>query len=194
MAARKSWRQLSPAYRARLERRGITAATHASASKVEARGYHPSRGAVNRKLYNRIINNEGTVAERRTLETQFVWPDWVPRTVSRQRGSRGRRYQFKTQPDVAAAFSLLPNPKSWKDAEFIPRGDGQPWTMIVHLKNGNTKTIDIPGGGGPGSGAKEVLEIVTELQEKKVNMPKYKRATSGEEVFFEVMGTDEVTG
>ena len=193
MAARKSWRQLTPAYQARLELHGITAATHASASKVEARGYHPKKGAINRKLYNRIVSNEGTVAERRTLETQFVWPDWVPRTVTRQRGSRGRRYQFKTQADVAAAFSLLPNPRSWKDVDFIPRGEGQPWTMIVHLKNGNERTILIPGGGGPGSGAKEVLEIVTELQEKKVNVPKYQRATSGEEVFFDVLGSDEAS-
>jgi hypothetical protein len=193
VAARKSWSQLTPAYRARLERKGITAATHASASKVQARGYHPRKGAVNRRLYNRIVNNEGTVAERRTLAEQFIWPDWVPRTLTRQRGSRGRRYQFKTSPDVAAGLSLLPNPKYWRDVEFVPRPNGEPWTMIVHLKNGNRREILIPGGGGPGSGAKETLEIVTQLREERVNIPKRERRRyQYEDVdFFAVVGSDE---
>ena len=187
MSARKSWSQLTPAYRARLEARGITAATHASADKTSARG-HVRRlpGQIDPELYRRVVNAEATPRELKTLPSQFTWPDWVPRTVNRQ-DSRGRRYPFKTSPDVAAALSQLPNPKHWKSVEFVPRGDGQPWTMIVKMKGYRyDREIEIPGGGGPGTGAKEMLEIVTEFVEKSEEKRKRREAES---LFIDVMGS-----
>jgi hypothetical protein len=74
--------------------------------------------------------------------------------------------------DVAAAVSQLGNYRSWGHIEFIPRADGQPWTMTVTPKrymDGDTvlthaydRTVQIPGGGGAGSvGAREVLDWLT---------------------------------
>ncbi len=178
MAARKAWDALSPAYRARLERSGITRASHAKANLTEARG-HPSprpAGAAPKELVERLVRGEGTPEDFKTLVKKFTRPSWVPAWAAN---------------DVAAALSQLPNPRTWESVEFIPRDDGQPWTMIVHRKgNAYDREILIPGGGGPGSGAKEVLQIVTDLKDQqRARAEKKRRAV--EALFFEVVGTDE---
>jgi hypothetical protein len=90
-----------------------------------------------------------------------------------------------TSPDVAAALSLLPPPSRWKSVDFQPRGDGQFWTMTVIPKGrAYPVVIDIPGGGGPGSGARQILEIVTLIGKAPA-----KKRTAAEELFFEVMGS-----
>ena len=60
MASRRSWQSLSPAYRRRLERGGITAATYGKVSASAARGHartpeRPSRAAKNPLRYPQYI-------------------------------------------------------------------------------------------------------------------------------------------
>jgi hypothetical protein len=178
MAARKAWSELTPAYRARLERQGITSKNHASANKIRARGHQPSRpvGAAPEELVNKVVRGEALPRDLKTLAKKFTRPSWVPTWAT---------------VDVAAALSQLPDPKTWESVEFVPRSDGDAWTMIVHRK-GNTydREILIPGGGGPGSGAKEVLQIVTELEYKQETEIERRRRRA-EAIFFEVVGTDE---
>lgn len=178
MATRKAWKDLTPAYRARLERSGVTAKSHASENLIRARGHQPSRpvGAINEALINRVVRGDATIEEIKELPKKFTRPSWVPASAS---------------PDVAAALSQLPNPKSWESVEFIPRDDGDAWTMVVHRKgNAYDREILIPGGGGPGSGAKEVLQIVADLERAQETEIEKKRRRV-EALFFEVIGTDE---
>jgi hypothetical protein len=81
-------------------------------------------------------------------------------------------------------MSLLPNPSKWESVDFVPRPDNQPWTMTVVLKRGYPVVIDIPGGGGPGTGARQILEIVT-----LVGVQKKPKPNEVERVFLEVMGS-----
>lgn len=176
MSDRKAWKDLSPAYRARLERAGITARTHGVANLTEARG-HPSKppaGAAPRELVERLVRGEALPEEFKKIRTEFTRPVWVP----------------KSAPiDVQAALSRLPNPKRWESVEFVPRDDGEPWTMIVKLKgNAYDREILIPGGGGPGTGARSVLEIVTDIETKN----RQERTNRTQALFgFDVMGSDE---
>ena len=178
MAYRKAWKDLSPAYRARLERKGITARTHGVANLTEARG-HPSRppaGAAPKELVEKLVRGEALPEDFKKARTAFTRPSWVP----------------KSAPiDVQAALSRLPNPKRWENVDFIPRDDGEPWTMIVKLKgNAYDREVLIPGGGGPGTGARAVLEIVTELGRDSAEAER-RRQRRTEALFFDVLGSDE---
>jgi len=177
---RKAWKDLTPAYRARLERRGVTSHTHAVANLTQARG-HPSKppaGAAPRDIVERVVKGQGTESDWKALRKRgsFIRPAWVPKSTSL---------------DVAAALSQLPPPSRWEDVEFVPRSDGDAWTMIVKLKgNAYDREILIPGGGDPGSGAREVLEIVAGLRRKQEDDATKKRKRA-EALFYEVLGTDE---
>ena len=161
----------------RREVRKAAAATHRSGDLIRARGHQPSRpaGAVPESVITPIVLGEGTPKDLRTLASKFTRPAWVPRWAA---------------VDVAAALSQLPNPNRWKSVAFTPRGEGEPWTMTVELKgNAYDRVILIPGGGGPGSGAKEVLRIVSELEEGRSGDARRRR--EAEEVFFFVLGSDD---
>lgn len=183
MARRKSWSELTPAYRARLERRGVTAKTHATANLIRARGHRPALppGSIEPDYIDRLLREPGTYMTREALgglEDRFTRPSWIPAWV---------------HPDAAAALSQLPNPKRWTNVEFVPRDDGRAWTMTVSLKgNAYDRTILIPGGGGPGSGAKEVLQLVTDLKSQGAARGTTRRSYKDvEALFFEVRGTDD---
>jgi len=190
MARRKAWRDLTPAYRRRLERQGITARSHRSADLTVPRGHVSTRvvGAIDRGTLERILaQREGTLGEvtGRDLLARFTWPSWVPHTVENQQDG----FTYSVDPVVAAALSRLPDPHTWRDVAFTPRGEDEPWTMVVDVK-GRKRPVEtiIPGGGGPGSGAKVVLDILTSLEEKE-NERRVKRRI--ESLFFTVRGTDE---
>lgn len=177
--SRRTGKPLSRAYQHRLEARGITYAQYKKgANLTEARG-HPSprpAGAAPKDLVERLVRGEGTPEEFKTLAAKFTRPAWVPAWAA---------------TDVAAALSQLPDPKRWESVEFTPRSDGDPWTMIVHLKgNAYDREILIPGGGGPGSGAKEVLQIVTDLENTQREEYEQRRRRA-EAVFFDVLGSDD---
>lgn len=186
--ARKAWKDLTPAYRARLERAGVTRADHARANLVRARGHQLARpaGAAPAALAEAAARGQLTARQLREVGRSFTWPSWLPKRARRQ-GEPG--VTFPVTPDVAAALSQLPDPKRWREVTFTPRGDGEPWTMTVKLKgNAYDREILIPGGGYAGSGAKEVIEIVTMLTEQS-EAKKTRRAA--EALFFEVLGSDE---
>lgn len=177
--SRRTGKALSAAYQHRLEARGITYQEYRrGANLTEARG-HPSprpAGAAPKDLVERLVRGEGSPQDYKDLAKKFTRPAWVPTWAA---------------TDVAAALSQLPDPKRWESVEFTPRGDGQPWTMTVHLKgNAYDREILIPGGGGPGSGAKEVLQIVTELEYKQRDQYE-KRRRAAEAIFFDVLGSDD---
>jgi hypothetical protein len=64
--------------------------------------------------------------------------------------------------------------------------------MTVTPKRGYPITIERPGGGGTGSGAREVLDIVAVIEEQKERKgePMATRAmTAAEAVFYDVLGS-----
>jgi hypothetical protein len=83
-------------------------------------------------------------------------------------------------PDTAAALSQIPWPPSqWRDVILTPAADMAPWTMRVvpkgrptigivtdragkdHAVTAYDVIIQIPGGGELGSGARQVLDLLT---------------------------------
>lgn len=190
MARRKRWGELSEAYRRRLERQGITARTHQRADLNRARGHVSTRpvGAIDRATIERVLTGEGTVGEvtGTDLLARFTWPDWVPRTIDNQ----GDGFTYAVEVPVAAALSQLPDPRTWDHVAFSPRVADEPWEMVVYIKRRTTpRRILIPGGGEPGSGAKQVLDIVSALTDSENARRERRRASL---LFFDVYGTDQV--
>lgn len=190
MARRKKWSELSAAYKKRLERQGITARTHQRADLNRARGHYSTRavGAIDQATINRVLSGEGTVGEvvGEDLLTRFTWPDWVPHVVRNQ----GDGFDYAVEVPTAAALSQLPDPRTWDHVAFSPRVGDDPWEMVVWIKRRKTpRRILIPGGGEPGSGAKQVLDIVTSLTDEENARRERRRASM---LFFDVYGTDQV--
>lgn len=188
--ATKVWRDLSPAYKARLQRHGITAKTHNRSDKNLARGHRSTKavGAIDESILRRILEGRGTVGEvaGADLLSRFTWPAWVPHVVDNQQDG----FSYAVDPVVAAALSRLPDPRTWTSVTFEPAPDEQPWTMIVEIKRRKKpRTVPIPGGGGAGSGAKVILDILTSLEEGE-NERRLKSRT--ERLFFLVRESEEV--
>jgi hypothetical protein len=191
------WSDLTPAYRNRLKRNGVTAKSREAAARRgtydvnRARGHVSTKpvGAISKTTIDRVLGGEGTVGEvtGTDLLTQFTWPAWVPREVHNQ----GNGVTYITEPAVGAALSQLPDPHTWGRITFVPQLEG-PWEMVVEIKGRKkAKRIMIPGGGESGSGAKQVLDIVT-LNESRENKKRLQRKLDA--MFFEVTGTDEEVG
>jgi hypothetical protein len=181
---------LTPAYRRRLERGGITPANYRQLDQNIARGHRSTRvvGAIDEPTLRRVLTGGGTVDEvtKGGLLSRFTWPSWVPSTVTNQ----GDGFTYAVDPVVAAALSRLPDPRTWKTFHFEPAGDDEPWTMVVEVKGRKKpKTTIIPGGGGAGTGAKQVLDIVTSLE---ADENKRRQRARAELLFFLVRETDEV--
>lgn len=180
---------LSPAYRQRLSSHGITPANYKTLDKNVARGHRSTRavGAIDEPTLRRVLAGQGTLAEvtGKDLLSRFTWPAWVPAVVSNQQDG----FTYPVDPVVAAALSRLPDPRTWKSVAFRPAGEDEPWTMVVEIKGRkkNRETI-IPGGGGAGTGAKQVLDIITSLEEDENTRRNKHRA---ERLFFLVRETDE---
>lgn len=150
MAERKRWSDLSPDYRARLERHGITAASHETADLRSARGKTPTSPARAAPAEPTRLGLEGeaTTASRAELRE---WrdtgrPGWIPES------------RAALSDDAAAALSQLPGPGRWGDVNFTARGGEEPWTMTVDVKGGYPVTIEIPGG----ADARDVLALLSD--------------------------------
>lgn len=159
--ARKKWSELSPAYRARLTRQGVTAKKHSTANLLSARGHKPVRseqkGAAPRVKAERLTAGEATMGDIRDLErwaASKLVPSWIPRDWS---------------VDMKASASLIDLPPgSWGKVHFDPRADGDPWTMTITPKGATLRpdgtsrydrVYEIPGGGGRDQqGARELLD------------------------------------
>jgi hypothetical protein len=188
--ATKAWKDLSPAYKKRLRSYGITAKTHNKTDKNVARGHRSTRtvGAIDEATLRRVVSGQGTISEvtGAGLLSRFTWPSWVPHTVSNQQDG----HTYVVEPVVAAALSRLPDPRMWTSVAFEPAGDDEPWTMVVGVKRRKKpRTTVIPGGGGAGSGAKQVLDILSSLETDE-NVRRMK--ARAELLFFLVRETDEV--
>jgi len=179
---RFGWEDKSEAYRRRLERNGISRSDWEQGADLRAARGHKPEPKVSRtreKALERIINRNSTDLDRdyKTLQRGFRWPRWVPKELP-DNGA--------VTYDVAVALSQLPPPSRWKSVDFVPRPDGQAWTMTVVPKGrAYPVVIDIPGGGGAGTGARQILEIMTLLEKGPVK----KQPTAADAVFFEVMGS-----
>jgi hypothetical protein len=128
----KPWKQLTPAYRKRLQRAGITAADRRRGVDLrETRGHTP-RSQAPRPLITGSIAGTLTEVQRaaRRLWRETLSPDWLP---SRQNMSDG----------TAAALSQLRHPRTWRRVDFTPAPPGQPWRMRVTYTRGYQE-IELP--------------------------------------------------
>jgi len=174
MATKRSgWSNLSPDYRKRLERSGVSRINWESGADLrKARGHATDTGLKTvtkrqEELTKRAVNTDLTPRELKELERTITRPKWIgnePRT------------------EVAAALAQLPDPKTWRNVEIVPRDDGKAWTMRVFRKRGKYPIeIEIPGGGGAvGEAPREVIDLVTDLSNKG----------KGFDLFLQVMDTD----
>lgn len=171
--ARKNWETLSAPYRQRLERAGITQRGYEQGIDLRAaRGHRPPPlvgSPEDLKLYNAVISGQGTEDDFKVLRTTFTRPSWLPAS---------------TPVDVAAAFSQLPPPSNWKSVQVFPRSDGQPWEVTVERKRGYAVTVEIPGGGYEGSGAKEFLNVLADIRDGRIKTGRIKSIFD-----YEVMGS-----
>jgi hypothetical protein len=150
--SRKGWAQLSPTYKARLTRQGITPQLYRSGADL--RGARGKLGASSRpataapkEQTDQTVTGGGTDESQRILERwrSTTAPAWLPASNE------------LLGTDVVAALSQLPSPRSWGNVHFIPSGGGQPWVMQVDIKGGYQREIVIPGG----SDARDVLHLLS---------------------------------
>ena len=152
----KKWRDLSDSYRGRLEAKGIGYREWLRGDDLRgARGHSAPvpKGAAPKRLRDEAVSGDWTPREMVELSRwqETTAPEWIR--------------DADLSSDVAAALSYLPPPDRWKDAQLIPRSGDEPWTLVVQPKgNGYPISIEVPGGGGPGSGAREVIEFLRAVE------------------------------
>lgn len=141
MARRKPWDELSPGYRRRLERAGVTAETHGQADLGLARGH--SRLTLPRGRYpapweptRRTIAGEATAEDRALLQRWWTGhhaPAWLE--------TGGLEW------DVAAAISaqVYSPPSTWSDVTFDPASGN----MLVTFEDGSFTVVTLPRGSWP---------------------------------------------
>ncbi len=152
----KTWTQLSPSYRARLEGAGVDRkAWLAGVDLRGARSHAPGApvGAAPPEVISRVLADEGSPADLGQLR------EW-------QAGQSGEYYYDSMGYEAAAALSQLHTPpERWASVQLTPRDDGRAWTMTVTpVGGGYPETIQIPGGGASGSGAGEILKYLEDLK------------------------------
>ncbi len=186
MAKSRNWNALTPAYKKRLERSGLTKSKYESGADLRAARGHAPRGSQTldreqKALLNRAIRAEATPQEINRLEKILLRPAWLPKSV-------------EVRPEVLGALSKLPNPKNWKHVYIVPSERG-PWTMTVYTKRGlYPNTIEIPGGGGAeGEAPREVIDAVRAVSLKlSIDYADHVKPSSPDE-FWSVMDTDAKT-
>lgn len=97
MASRKSWDDLSPKYRARLERGGITRSTFATADKSAARGHkatpeHPQEAILKPHKYERYVQDRSDEMRQVIARKERIWGH-------RPKYKRGRSARAVTEPN-----------------------------------------------------------------------------------------------
>jgi hypothetical protein len=177
---RFGWKKLTPAYRKRLERKGITQRTWEDGADLRAARGKPAAGLKTgtksqRTLTQKAVRADATPAELRALEGIITRPRWIPADL-------------QPRTEVAAVLATLPDPKTWKHVYITPAPDGQPWTLTIYRKRSKYPLIvEIPGGGGAeGEAPREVIDVM----ERLVKDYKSPDKISTDEIFYSVMGTD----
>jgi hypothetical protein len=166
----RTWSSLSPSYRQRLTRHGVDRkAWLAGADLRSTRGHAPAPAAwqAPQEATNKLIHGEAMPADIAQVQAwrENAAPAWLP------------DQKWDMSDDTAAAVSQIGLPPSqWGHVRFTPRANGEVWTMTVtpaqHMsKDGSVRThaydvsVDIPGGGAQGSGAREVLDWLAEYED-----------------------------
>lgn len=182
MPKARSWNNLTPAYRNRLERGGLSKSSYESGADLrKARGHAPKGfQTLNRDelaLLNKAVRADATPQEIKKLEQFLTRPSWIPKSS-------------EVRPEVYGALGKLPHPRTWKHVYIVPTARG-PWEMTVYTKRGRyPNTIEIPGGGGAvGEAPREVIDLVKQLGIEYNNNPN----TASSKEFWAVMGTDAKT-
>jgi hypothetical protein len=148
---RKRWSELSPDYRHRLERQGITGTSHRTADLRVARGKapRPAASAAPAEATRLGVAGSATDASREALR---AWRDtgdraaWIPQS------------RAILSDDAAAALSQLPSPRQWGDVSVTARPGEEPWTMTVEIKGGYDRTVELSGG----TDARDVLALLAD--------------------------------
>jgi len=178
--ARKGWDQLSPAYRDRLKRSGITKKSYTAGVDLRAARGKKTEGLkvtakTQKALTQKAVRAEATPQEIRQLESMIIRPNWLPKGLS-------------VRTEVAAVMATLPNPKTWKHTYLTPAKGNAPWTLTIYRKRAKYPiVVEIPGGGGAeGEAPREVIDILKSLNiqynaEEEINY---------EDIFWSVMDTD----
>jgi hypothetical protein len=177
---RVGYSRLSKSYRARIDRTVGREAWEAGADLRVARGHvpKPPTTAAPVEVVERIVGGQGTDEDFREIG---LWnrPGWIPKTM---------------REDVAGALSLLPSPSRWSRVKFYAAPDGEPWRMVVEMKgNAYPVEIEIPGGGAVGTGARDVLELLTDPKLAGADMRYWRSWVSADELsaegLFDVVGS-----
>jgi len=150
--SRVGYRKLTPTYKARLARNGISQrAWEDGADLRKARGHTKDIARVESPLPDDVITDlihgrgePGDFAE--VSNTKL--PSWIPTDI---------------RADVAAALSQLPPPYKWEGVVLYPKAGGNTWGMKVTLNNTyhDELEIEIPGGGEELSGAHVILQLLS---------------------------------
>ena len=141
---------LTPTYKTRLARRGITQrAWEDGADLRAARGHKPRhvpKTAIDQAVTSRLLEGDAVPSDFAVVKNATL-PRWIPKEL---------------RADVKAALSQLPNPKKWQSVVLCPRPGGDVWKMTVTLNNQyhDEIEIEIPGGGEHLSGAWEILDLL----------------------------------
>lgn len=143
----KPWKDLSPSYRRRLTRAGITPTMRRQGVDLRSVRGHPLRHDYSAPAGMIGIGtpNEAQVAERRVWRETLA-PGWLP---NRQRMSDA----------TAVALSQLRPPSTWREVHFTPAPAGQSWTMEVVYVRGHPQVIQLPP-----DAYREVLDLLTFVQ------------------------------
>ena len=167
---RVGWSKLKKGTRERYTAAGISRADwEAGADLRKARGHTPPPPPwmAPAEITQRVIGGRGTTGDLEALKT------WASSAMAPW-------WTYGMDPDVKAALSLIPFPqRQWADVILTPAADDAPWTMRVipkgrpsigivtdrggkgHSITAYDAVIEIPGGGAPGTGARQVMDLLT---------------------------------
>ena len=130
----KPWKELSPTYRARLERAGITAKSRRAGADLRvARGHpRPPRAGEAPEALTNVERPTSTQRAALRAWRSTLAPDWLP----------DRR---RMADHVAAVVSGLRHPRYWKEVTFYAAASG-PWTIRVEYTIGHPQEIQLDAG------------------------------------------------
>jgi len=183
---RFGYRKLSPTYRNRLAKKGISQTAWEMGAQLSTARGHKLEGYVRQPkslqdLTQKAVRTELTPKQIIEMEHQLRRPSWIPNRM---------------RTENAAALAQLPDPKSWKHVYVTPSADG-PWRLTVYRKRSKYPLIiEIPaGGGGEGEAPREIIDLLQDLK-FQYNSESLERSRNrnqeDHEIFYAVTGTDEI--
>lgn len=165
MPTRKSWAQLSPEYRARLARQGITAANHGQADLRKARG-HAFKGPKSQapeQAREAFVEGKPTPKDRQSIakwRKSRNYPSWLPKDPA------------ELDDQTAVILSTIYPPPNRKDRAGRRAGwrsvdvkwpsdpnDDEPITVVIQPVRGRSFEIELP----DRDAVRQLLQILRQL-------------------------------